>query len=66
MTTQTMTDGKTSTTDERKMKTKKYRVEIWQYPETFEIEANSKSEARGLAKQKVNYAVWESKVEVLN
>lgn len=46
------------------MKPKIYTVELYRYPEIFEIKANSKEEATQLAKDKVSFAIWETKVKV--
>lgn len=41
----------------------KYKVLLTRYPEEFEIEADSQEEAIRLAKEKVNFSVWESEAE---
>jgi len=44
------------------MKTK-YKVLLSRYPEEFIVEANNEEEAKQIAKNKVNYSIWESEVE---
>ena len=48
------------------MATKKYHVELFKYPEEFDIEAESKEEAIRKAKQKVSFGIWESKARRSN
>lgn len=44
------------------MENKKYKVSLTRYPEVFEVEASSKKEAIEKAKEKADFAVWESEV----
>lgn len=48
------------------MASKKYLVELFKYPIELEIEANSKKEAILIAKQKVDFCVYDSKARRSN